>query len=261
MLGFLRSLITILLSKLKNSKWRAFLTKFDVFRSNCTKMNIRGFLRSLITILLSELKNSKCRIQYGGHFWLNSTFSVQIARKWIYRGFWGRWLRFCSQNGKIRNAGFNMVTLLTKFDVFRSNYTKMNMLGFSRSLITILQSELKNSKYRIQYGGHFSLFRRFSFELHKNEYTGVFEVADYDSAVRTKNLLLPLENEVYFFLKDGNKIFSIKLGQRLPKSFSQLHEKNSRFFLSYFLKKKNDWLKIYAGPRLPNLPYQIFVDV
>ena len=35
-----------------------------------------------------------------------------------------------------------------------------------------------------------------------------------------------------FFLKKRNPIFSIKLGQRLPKSFSQLHVKNSRFFLS-----------------------------
>ena len=41
----------------------------------------------------------------------------------------------------------------------------------------------------------------------------------------------------YIFLKKGNLIFMIKLGQRLPKSLSQLHVKNSRFFLSYFLKK------------------------
>ena len=68
-----------------------------------------------------------------------------------------------------------------------------------------------------------------------------------------QNLLLSLENEVYFFLK-GNRIFFIKLGQRLLKSFSQLHVKNSRFFLSYFLKK-DDWPKAYAGPRLPTLPY------
>ena len=53
----------------------------------------------------------------------------------------------------------------------------------------------------------------------------------------TKNVLLSLENEV-FFLKKVNPIFSIKLGQRLPKSFSQLHVKNSKFFLSFF-KKKN----------------------
>ena len=51
-----------------------------------------------------------------------------------------------------------------------------------------------------------------------------------------------------------NPIFSIKLGQRLPKSFSQLHVKNSRFFLSYILKK-DDWPKAYAGPKLLNLPY------
>ena len=70
----------------------------------------------------------------------------------------------------------------------------------------------------------------------------------------TKNLLLCLQNEVYFFFKEGNLIFSIKLGQRLPKSFSQLHVKDSGFFLSYFLKK-DDWPNAYAGPRLPTLLY------
>ena len=64
---------------------------------------------------------------------------------------------------------------------------------------------------------------------------------------------MSLENEVYFFSKKGNSIFSIKLEQRLPKSFSQLHVKNSRFFFSYFLKK-DDWPKAYAGSRLPTLP-------
>ena len=58
-----------------------------------------------------------------------------------------------------------------------------------------------------------------------------------------------------FFLKKGNPIFLIKLGQRLPKSFSQLtYLLNLRFFLSYFLKK-DDWTKAYAGPRLSTLPY------
>ena len=56
------------------------------------------------------------------------------------------------------------------------------------------------------------------------------------------------------FLNKGNPIFSIKLRQWLPKSFSQLHVKNSTFFRSYFLKK-DDWPKAYADPRLPNLPY------
>ena len=65
---------------------------------------------------------------------------------------------------------------------------------------------------------------------------------------------MSLENKVNFFLKKGNPIFSIKPGQRSPKSFSQLHVKKSRFFRSYFLKK-DDWLKAYAGPRLPTFPY------
>ena len=49
------------------------------------------------------------------------------------------------------------------------------------------------------------------------------------------------------FLKKGNTIFSIKLGQRLPKSFSQLRVKNSKFLLSYFLKK-DDWPKAADSP-------------
>ena len=50
-----------------------------------------------------------------------------------------------------------------------------------------------------------------------------------------------------FFFKKGNPIFSIKFGQRLPKSFSQLHVKHSRFFLSYFLKNK----RLAQGIRRP----------
>ena len=56
-----------------------------------------------------------------------------------------------------------------------------------------------------------------------------------------------------FFFKKGHPIFSIKLRQILPKSFSQLHVKNLRFFHLYFLKN-DDWPKAYAGPRLPTLP-------
>ena len=83
---------------------------------------------------------------------------------------------------------------------------------------------------------------------------GKFSFANFNSEqLWTKNLLSFLENEVFFF-KKGNPISSIKLGQRLPKSFSQLHVKNSRFFLPYFLKK-DDWTKAYADPRLPTLPY------
>ena len=88
-----------------------------------------------------------------------------------------------------------------------------------------------------------------------------------DPFIKNENSVLPIlieknfKQKIYFcllkirsiFFKKGKLIFSIKLGQRLPKSFSQLHVKNSRFFLSYFLKK-DDWPKAYAGPRLPTLP-------
>ena len=57
-----------------------------------------------------------------------------------------------------------------------------------------------------------------------------------------------------FFSKKWYAFFFIKLGQRLSKSFSQLHVKNSRFFLSYF-SKKDDWPKAYASPKLPILSY------
>ena len=56
------------------------------------------------------------------------------------------------------------------------------------------------------------------------------------------------------FFKE-NSIFSIKLGQRLPKTFSQLCVKNSKFFLSYFLKKYG-CPKAYASPSLPTLLYR-----
>ena len=90
-----------------------------------------------------------------------------------------------------------------------------------------------------------------------------------DPFIENENSVLPIsieknfEQKIYFsllkmrpifFLKNGNPIYSIKLGQRLPKSFSQLHVKKSRIFLPYFLKK-DDWPNSYAGPRLPTLPY------
>ena len=72
-----------------------------------------------------------------------------------------------------------------------------------------------------------------------------------DPFIKNENSVLPIwleknfEQKITFvswkyglFLKKRKPIFSIKLGQRLLKSFSQLHVKNSRFFLLYFLKTK-----------------------
>ena len=79
---------TIPRSKIRNSKWWIqdgghFFTKFDVFCSNCTEINIRGFSRSPITISRLKVTDSRMRIEYSKNFWLNLTFFLQIAQKWI----------------------------------------------------------------------------------------------------------------------------------------------------------------------------------
>ena len=74
---FSRSLITITRSKMKNSKKQPFLTKFDIFHANWTKINNTGFLGLLITILRSKMKNSIWQPFFG----LKSTLFVQIAQK------------------------------------------------------------------------------------------------------------------------------------------------------------------------------------
>ena len=52
----------------------AVFDKIQRFSFKLHKVNIKGFLRSLITILKSKMRNSKWRIEYSGHFLLNSTF-------------------------------------------------------------------------------------------------------------------------------------------------------------------------------------------
>ena len=69
-----------------------------------------------------------------------------------------------------------------------------------------------------------------------------------DPFIKNENSVLPIlieknfEQKIYFcllkmrciFFKKENWIFSIKLGQRLPKSFFQLYVKNSRFSFHTF---------------------------
>ena len=52
-----------------------------------------------------------------------------------------------------------------------------------------------------------------------------------------KNYFCPLKMRSIIFLKKRNPIFWIKLEYRLTESLSLFHVKNSRFLLSYFLKK------------------------
>ena len=74
--------------RMADSIWWPFLTKFNVSRSNYTKMNIRGFLSWLITVPSLKIQNSKWRIQYRGHFWLNSRF---FFSNWTKKRIWGFW--------------------------------------------------------------------------------------------------------------------------------------------------------------------------
>ena len=58
--GFSRLLITNPRSKIRNSKWGPFFTRFKVFLSNCKKIRMGGFSRSLITVLTSTFKILGC---------------------------------------------------------------------------------------------------------------------------------------------------------------------------------------------------------
>ena len=64
----------------------------------------------------------------------------------------------------------------------------MTIKGFLRSLNTISRSKTRNSKFRIQHGGHFLANSTFFIELHRNEYKGVFEDADYDFEIKNDKL-------------------------------------------------------------------------
>ena len=59
------------------------------------------------------------------------------------------------KNEKFKMADSKWLPFMTEFDALHSNGTKMNLMGFSRSFITISRSKMKNSEWRIQYGCHF----------------------------------------------------------------------------------------------------------
>ena len=76
---------------------------------------------------------------------------------------------------------------------------------------------MRNSKWRIQYAGHFllnSIF--FLFKLHKNENKEIFEVADYVSEVKNEKFKMadsiwrPILNDLDVFLPSRLKMNCIK---------------------------------------------------
>ena len=66
-----------------------------------------------------------------------------------YRVFLRRWVRIRGQNCKIQNGGSNMAVKILIF--CKSN--SILPVGFFWALSPNLRSKLKNSKWRIQYGG------------------------------------------------------------------------------------------------------------
>ena len=119
---FSRSLITITRSKMKNSKKQPFLTKFDIFHANWTKINNTGFLGLLITILRSKMKNSIWQPFFG----LKSTLFVQIAQKWKKGLF-----EVAAYDSEIKKKKIKVTVsvwrlFLTEFNVFLSNPLNMN---------------------------------------------------------------------------------------------------------------------------------------
>ena len=121
----------------------------SMFFAQCAEMKIRVFLRSLIIILRSKMRNSKkLRIKYRGHFRPNSTFFVQIAQKWVWAAFWGRSLQFRGRNWEIHNSGFNMAAIfLLNLMVFFFKLHKNEYKGVSE--VADLDSEVKNEKFKV----------------------------------------------------------------------------------------------------------------
>ena len=66
-----------------------------------------------------------------------------------------------------------------------SVFIEIRVQGFSRSLITILQSDFRNSRLLSQFGNV-----KFEKRLNYDQiwYTGVFEVADHDLAIINSTL-------------------------------------------------------------------------
>ena len=82
---------------------------------------------------------------------------------------------------------------------------------FSRLLITILQSALKNSRWRIQYGSQFWLNSMFSFHglkwIAQKANTRSIQTANYNSEVRIEKF--KMANLMWRLLYTANNFFSI----------------------------------------------------
>ena len=75
-------------------------------------------------------------------------------------------------------------------------FIEIRVQGFSRSLITIVPSDIRNSRWLSQFGND-KFEKRFNYA--QIWYTAVFEVADHDLAIRLSKCMV-LETILFFFL-------------------------------------------------------------
>ena len=127
--------------------------------------------------------------------WLMLNFSNNWHKTCCMPGYFlGRWLRFCHQNCKIKNGDY--VTNVEFFEQLTQNL--LYAWVFFGSLITILKSELENSKSRVRIGkfkiscqnckirngGYISANSQFFRNCAETWYMRVFGVADHESGAR-----------------------------------------------------------------------------
>ena len=84
--------------------------------------------------------------------------------------------------------GFQILKLKMTVRRWRTRNLKIQLIrmkigssGFLRSLITNRYSKFQNSKWRIQYGGP---IRKNLLDWDENYYSGIFEVSDWESALK-----------------------------------------------------------------------------
>ena len=162
-----------------DSRWWPFLTEFDDFHSNFAKVNKRRFLRSLITIPRSKMRNSKWRIQLVVIFdWIRS-FSFKFYINEYNGGFKVTDYDFYVKNGKFKLAELILWPLLTQFEVFfielhKHTYRRIFEVSDHDSAIKIQKFKMADWIGRPL----LTKFEVYFFKLHKNAYEAGFEVAD-----------------------------------------------------------------------------------
>ena len=176
----LGSILSPILSSILSALLRSILTLWSTYFSSGS-MDLK-FGIYLGAFGVADYK-SALEIQNGGS---NMTEKIQKFNwLWWYLvlgDFWSRWLRVWAENSEIRNGGFNMADQNVKSYLIEIIFGTREFLT---TLITNLSWKIRNSKWRIQYGG-----QKYEKLLNWNDiwYSGIFGIADYESELKIRNL-------------------------------------------------------------------------